>query len=316
MYVYVEWDLAAPEEEELRRRLKGHDVWIKAGGPATEKDRAAFLGAEVALGPVAPAWLAETRQLSWLQLASVGFDSYLPLDWDKLGQRIRVTNLRGVMAEAVAETCLAGILALYRGIDRVVAWQPQRAWRKMELRPALRLLQDSAILIAGDGSMGRRLRELLVPFGGERAVFARTSPQATVRTLDELDAWLPKADLVCAILPETPQTRLIFDAARLAKFKPGAVFVNAGRGSVVDEAALVAALREGRFGGAVLDVTQVEPLPPDHPLWQCPNTILTQHTAGGSCDETRRIIAFFADNFIRYTKGLPLQNVVEWSRGY
>lgn len=98
--------------------------------------------------------------------------------------------------------------------------------------------------------------------------------------------------------------------------KKGTIFVNVGRGSLVDEAALVNALCSGHLGGAVIDVTREEPLRPNHPLWEAPNTVFTQHTAGGSFDELDRKLGFFEQNLRRYRRGKALENVIDWKRGY
>jgi phosphoglycerate dehydrogenase-like enzyme len=170
------------------------------------------------------------------------------------------------------------------------------------------------VLLLGGGSVCTRVRELLAQFRCTFAVFARTS--GDIHTAGELDAALPKADIVCAALPDTEATRGLLDAARIQRFKRGALFVNVGRGSLVDEAALIAALREDRLRGAVVDVTQREPLPPADPLWGSPRTILTQHTSGASDREIPDTIAFFGQNLARYRAGEPLMNVIDWSKGY
>ena len=108
----------------------------------------------------------------------------------------------------------------------------------------------------------------------------------------------------------------VFDAARLSRFKPTALFVNVGRGSVVAEDALAERLHAGRLAGAVIDVTVREPLPQDHPFWTCPNLILTQHSGGGTEDEIDRVIDVFAGNLARYREGKPLAGVVDFEKGY
>ena len=314
MKLYAELNLNAAEASHLRHLVAPDDLWLAQAGQTTDANQAAFQAAEVAFGNVAPARVAHAPGLRWLQLAAVGIDAYRNLNWDNLGQRLICTNLRGVFSEPVAETCLAGILALYRGLDRLIPWQAERNWQKLALRPTLRLLHGRRVVLVGAGTIAQRLHAMLAPVGCAITVFGQQSGH--IHTLAELDAALAEADIVCASLPETDKTRGLFDGARLARLKPGAVFANVGRGSVVDEAALVEALRSGALGGAVLDVTQQEPLPPDHPLWTTPNTILTQHTGGGSSDENSRIIDFFAANLARYRNGEPLHNVVDWRKGY
>ncbi|MFE7618737.1 NAD(P)-dependent oxidoreductase [Streptomyces sp. NPDC057496] len=214
----------------------------------------------------------------------------------------------------MAESCLAGILALHRGIDELSGLRSRGTWAKSVVRPRLRLLSGARVLVLGRGSIARRLAELLGPFGCPISHFARGS--GDIRTLAELDVQLPDFDVVVGLLPGTPGTSGLLDTRRLARMRPGAVLVNAGRGSLVDEEALMSELSSGRLGGAVLDVTGQEPLPAGHPLWTCPNVILTQHTAGGSTDETARVIDLFAENLRRFETDAPLRNPVQWARGF
>jgi phosphoglycerate dehydrogenase-like enzyme len=135
-------------------------------------------------------------------------------------------------------------------------------------------------------------------------------------TLDELDQILPSADIVISTVPDTSRTRGIFDKTRLQRFKQEAVFMNFGRGSVVDENALIEILMQKRIRGAVIDVTMDEPLPENHGLWTCPNTIITQHSGGGTADEVPRKIEWFSDNLKRFRNGETLQGMVDFERGY
>lgn len=315
LQLYVEMPLATEEREALRDLTRADDVWLaEPAKPPGAADLAAFARAEVAFGAVSRELLARGAALRWIQLPSAGVDYYRAIDWAALGGRLVCTNLRGVFNEPVAQTVLAAILGWYRGIDKLVRLQERREWRKLELRPTLRILQGARVLMLGDGALATRVRELLAGFECTFVTFARTA--GDIRTPEELDAALPLADIVCAALPDTPLTRGLLDARRLARLRRDALFVNIGRGSLVDEPALIAALHAGRLGGAVLDVTQREPLPPDDPLWSCPNTILTQHTSAGSPREHLDAIALFGRNLARYREGQTLLNVVDWSRGY
>ncbi|MCX4967540.1 D-2-hydroxyacid dehydrogenase [Streptomyces sp. NBC_00654] len=311
--LYVE----LPLDDSGRARLGGlgsGPVWFAEPGTASAADARALADADIALGNPRAVWVAEASRLRWLQLASVGIDGYLALDWPVLGRRLAVTNLGDVFADPVAESCLAGVLALYRGIDELTGLRTHGTWAKSAVRSRLRLLSGARVLVLGRGSIARRFAELLGPFGCPVSHFARGS--GDIRTLAELDERLPGFDVVVALLPGTPGTSGLLDARRLAMLRPGAVLVNAGRGSLVDEEALVSELSSGRLGGAVLDVTAQEPLPAGHPLWTCPNVVLTQHTAGGSTDEGARVVEVFADNLIRFRSGAPLRNTVQWSRGF
>lgn len=311
--LYVELTLDDDERARLRNLWDGPVRFAEPGTTGAD-DARALADADVALGNPRADRVASAPRLRWLQLASVGIDSYLGLDWAVLGRRLTVTNLGDLFADPVAESCLAGILALHRGIDELSGLRARGTWAKPVVRPRLRLLTGARVLVLGRGSIARRLAELLGPFGCAVSHFARGT--GDIRTLAELDERLPSFDVVVGLLPGTAETRGLLDARRLARLRPGAVLVNAGRGSLVDEDALVAELASGRLGGAVLDVTEQEPLPSGHPLWTCPNVVLTQHTAGGSDDESSRVIDLFAENRLRYGTGAPLRNTVQWTRGF
>jgi len=298
-------DGAAPDE-----------VHVGTGDLACAADREALGKAEVAFGSCPPELLPGAHALRWMQLDSVGCDQYLTLDWGQLGSRLTVTNLRGFFSAAVAESGIGGLLALLRGIDDLMAERTRRAWRQAELRPRLRTLLGMRVLIVGHGSIGHALHERLSSFGCEIITYGTARSGADLVTVTDLDRELPLCDVVFLALPGTPATAGLISRPRLAAMKTGAVLVNLGRGTLVDEKALVASLREGRLGGAVLDVTMREPLPPDDPLWGAPRTLLTQHTAGGWAGETDGKIDGFLANLRRYRAGETLHGVVDWARGY
>ncbi|MGQ0619428.1 MAG: D-2-hydroxyacid dehydrogenase [Panacagrimonas sp.] len=313
--IYVEMIL--PEsEEDLRTRIPRATRAIFSRDLAPGERKQQFLRAKVAYGMIQPDWLRESRNLEWLQLESAGIDGYAGLGRELWTGRIAVTNMKGFFAVPVAETLVAGVLALYRGIDRLIPLQAQRVWKRNEMRAGLRVLHGAHALILGAGSIGLHTRRLLQGFGCITTVYARKAAEAQVRTREALDECLPGMDLVLGCLPDTPGTRDLFDRCRLGLLKPTAVLANGGRGSLIDEVALVEMLQAARLGGAVLDVTRREPLPADDPLWQCPNTLLTQHSSGGSADEVPGKNTFFLDNLGCYLRGAPLANVVDLSRDY
>ncbi|WP_071692000.1 D-2-hydroxyacid dehydrogenase [Nioella sediminis] len=284
---------------------------LRAGiGEAELEETGDLDGCEIAFGNPPPEALAEAGTLKWVQLESVGFGEYADLDWTLLGQRLTLTNLAGFFADPVAETALAGLLALARGVDRLARLQASRTWEGDPIRTRLRLLKGARVVMLGNGAINRRLAELLAPFGCEI-----TALDSSATTAD-LDALLPTADILVATVPDTPATRGLLSAERLALLPRHAVLANLGRGSLIDEDALADALADGRLAGAVLDVTRDEPLPPDHRFWTCPNILLTQHSGGGTADELDRKIDTFLANLARYRAGQPLQGVVDMTRGY
>ena len=270
----------------------------------------AFEQCEVMFGNPPAYWLADNDALRWIQLESVGFGEYAELNWPALNTRLTVTNLAGFFSQAVAESVLAGILALYRGIDRLVGLQRDGIWQGDAIRPTLSTLQGKSVVLFGYGEINRCLADLLRPFR------VRIIPFGSDWTDVQLDGALSTADVVVAIAPDTRKSRGAFNAGRLALMHDGALFVNFGRGSVVEEDALADALCAGRLGGAVVDVTRDEPLPVDHRFWTCPNMILTQHSGGGTADEIDRKINVFEANLMRYRRGEQLTGVVDFSRGY
>jgi glyoxylate/hydroxypyruvate reductase len=270
----------------------------------------AFPNSEVVFGNIPPSWLPHASSTNWIQLESIGFGEYLDLDWQALGERITMTNLAGFFSEPVAETALAGILSLYRGVDQLVLLKEKKQWIGDPMRTQLRTLKGANVVLFGYGAINRRLTELLSPY------------QCFVTHFDigwtpaQLDEALATADIVCCSVPETNTTIGLFDEARLGLLKRNALFINVGRGSIVDENALATALYHHQIGGSVIDVTLKEPLSEEHPLWDAPNTILTQHTGGGTFDEVDRKIEVFADNLARYRKGEPLLGIVNFERGF
>lgn len=315
MNLYIQIPLTETERAAFLGKLGGETVWFADPDNLSEDDRNAFSQAEVAFGYCAPGWVEESTALRWLQLQGVGFDPYLSLDWETLEQRLQLTNLRGG-SQSVAETCVAGILAFTRGIKTAVELRPKHNWCKLELRQAIRSLDGARVLILGSGTIGIAIRQLLIPFGCEVQLYGRRAEASEITGLTELEAALPRADIVCSVLPETEETKNLLNADRIGLLGPECLFVNAGRGSVVEESVLVEALQEKSIGGSVLDVTRAEPLPDNHPLWECDNVNLTQHSAGGSNDEIDRGIRFFLENLERYRSGQLLLNPVNWGRGY
>lgn len=309
-----------PTNRDTRQRLMDlagqHELVICDPSHPDREAESQFQRAEVAFGGVPATWVARSAELRWLQLDSVGVEPYLPLDWESLGARITCTNLHGFFATPVAETVLAGVLALYRGVLILHDLQQHAHWLKNDIRAKLRTLEGASVLLLGAGSIGRRLRELFAAFGAQVITFDRAGSGCDISSTTELDAALPQVDIVVAALPDTPATRNLMNSERLSRLRESAVIVNVGRSGVIDETALIDALQASRIAGALLDVTSMEPLPPDHPLWSCGNVLLTQHTAGGTHDEMDRKISVFAENLRRYLSGEPLQHVVDWRQGY
>ena len=310
MEIYIHVDLSAAQVSRLR--ASAPDAALHFPGSAGNDDgwKVGFLKSEVAFGNVPPQWIPESSNLKWLQLDSVGFGEFLAIDWAKVGKRVTVSNLEGFFAEQVAESCLAGLLAIYRGYVELIRAQGQKTWKGDEVRGRLRTLKGARATLFGYGSINRRLAELLRAFDCEISAFSRGW------TPEELDASLSVSDIVACAAPDTSDTRMVFDRPRLERIRKGAVFANFGRGSLVDESSLANAVNCGRLTGAVIDVTSLEPLPQNHPFWDCEGIVLTQHSGGGDEHETNRKLERFLENLARYRRGNPLVGVVDFARGY
>ena len=189
----------------------------------------------------------------------------------------------------------------------------RHGWPQNELRQNMRLLAKETICIVGYGAIGRRLVELLMPYPVRVIGYRRTpQPDTEIRVIGpaQLSSALAEADHVINILPESTETRRFFDAERFQQIKPGARYYCIGRGTTTDQEALARTLESGHLSAAYLDVTDPEPLPPDHPLWTAPNCYITPHTGGGHYDESFRIVEHFLDNLRRYERAQELINRV------
>ncbi len=267
-----------------------------------------------------PAGLAEAAarcpRLRWVQATSAGAGEQVraaDLPAEAL-ERVTVTTASGVHAVPLAEFAVFGLLAIAKDVPRVVADQRARTWPRP--RRPIRELRGETLFIVGLGRIGLEVARLAKAFGMRTVGFKRTAADPPpcideVHTADRLGAMIEAADAVVVTLPGTAATRGLIDRATIARMRPGCIFVNVGRGSVVDEEALAEALRERRIAGAVLDVFAREPLPAASPLWDLPNVLVSPHTSALSPREDERIVALFLDNLRRYLAGEPLRNVVE-----
>lgn len=307
--------LGTEQRARLRDALHGHVVTF-CGALTEGEKRAAVAGAEVIFGNVPAGWLAGAPRLRWVQLDSAGVDAYLRINQPSRATPVILTNLGGFYDRAVAEAALAGILALYRQLPRLVLAQREGRWVKTEIEPDIRALDGNAVLLLGAGAIARRLARLLTAFDARCRFFSRTPRHGMLHTQEKLNQALAETDLLIDTLPHTAETANFLGRDRLARLKRGAVVANVGRGSTLDESALVALLDAGHLGGAYLDVTAIEPLPAESPLWRHPQVLLTQHTGGRFPGETDRKIAVFLDNCTLFERGKPLRNTVATERGY
>lgn len=271
----------------------------------------ALAEADIAFGqPEADQCLACSRLL-WVHLASAGYTTFAGDDIRTpfIARGMPLTNSSSVYDEPCAQHALAFMLAEARQLPGSIRDQTTtHAWNTPPTRAASFLMKGQTVLLVGYGAIAKRLAELLAPFGLNLVGFRRRprgDETINVHAMAELPHWLPRADWVIDILPAASDTAAFFDGARFAAMKPGAIFMNIGRGATVDQPALLAALR-GHLRAAYLDVTVPEPLPPDHPLWTAPNCIITPHVAGGHEDENDRLVELFLANLDRFVRGQSL----------
>ncbi|MFT4028040.1 MAG: D-2-hydroxyacid dehydrogenase [Novosphingobium sp.] len=251
-------------------------------------------------------------RLKWFNTLSAGVDPF-PLDMFR-ERGVVLTNGAGLNAVPIAEYVVMGMLVLAKGYREVVRAQERHEW--LHEAPGRLELAGSRALILGAGSIGGRVGELLKPWGVE-VVEARRSPAPGVLAGDEWRARLGEFDWVIVTVPSTAQTDRMIGAAELAAMKPTAAILNFARGAVIDQAALIAALRGRAIAAAFLDVTDPEPLPADHPLWGLENCHISMHLSGRSQSKLyRRSAERFLDNLERYGRGESLAYQVDLARGY
>ncbi|MFE5310977.1 NAD(P)-dependent oxidoreductase [Isoptericola sp. NPDC056605] len=277
--------------------------------PGPETDGLLWFGGDLADLRAALASAPGTR---WVQLPSAGVDAYA--DGGLLeAPGITWTSAKGSFARPVAEHALALTLALLRHL-------PERARARSWGRSAGTSLFGADVLVLGAGGIARTYLDLLAPFGTRTVVVRRRAEpvpgaERTVTT-EHLGAELARADVVMVAAALTTQTRALLGAEELAALKPGAVLVNIARGGLVDTDALVAALASGRLGGAALDVTDPEPLPDGHPLWDLPTALITPHTADTAEMVAPLLRARVEENLRRFVAGGTLEGVVDPAAGY
>jgi phosphoglycerate dehydrogenase-like enzyme len=269
-------------------------------------------GADIAFGQPDLADTMRLTRLRWVALSTAGYTRYDRDDFRAAmtARGTPVTGASGVFADPCAQQMLGCMLALVRNLPVQLRNQDgPREWRYLEDRFTATVLTGQNVLLLGFGVIGRRLAELLAPFGCIVTAYRRTprgDEGVKIVTDADVSAALASADHVVDLLPDSPATKLFMNAARFAALKHGARFYNIGRGTTVDQDALIAALKSGQVGAAYLDVMEPEPLPPAHPLWRAPNCFITCHLGGGTGDQDDKLARHFLENLRRFEKHEPL----------
>jgi phosphoglycerate dehydrogenase-like enzyme len=290
-----------------------------------ERFTALVAGAEVLFGipaesPERLAWAVRAAPgLRFVQATAAGAGQQVrraELTADEL-QRVAISSASGVHAVPLAEWSIFGLLAFAKGLPRLRLDATQRSWEHYPTGE----LRGQTLLVVGVGAIGAEVARLASAFGmrviGVKRDLAEQVPHVeSVHPPEQLRELVNGADAIVVTLPLTDETRGLIDRETIERMRDGAVFVNVGRGKVVDEDALIDALQAGKLAGAALDVTAKEPLPPESPLWELENVIISPHTAALSWHENERIVELFAENLRRYLRGDELLSRVDTSAFY
>lgn len=302
------------ELESFREKLGGNELFIFSPNEnGTDGNAAdALQKADVVFGSPDADAVLNAENVKWFQVNFAGYTAYDRADFKKKFEesgRI-MTNSSAVYVEPCAQHVLAMIMALARRLPESLDNQRgAKEWKDTEVRRNSYLLNNQTALILGLGTIGKRLAELLTPLKMNLIGFKRKihgdEPIKTV-TENDLDKYLAEADHVINILPANDATKHFLNAERFSKMKKGVRVYNIGRGTTLDQTALISELKNGRIAEAYLDVTDPEPLPPENPLWTTPNCCITPHSAGGFSLETQFHIEHFAENLRRFENGEEL----------
>lgn len=317
--IYCDMKLSETAARLLRESVGPHEL-VLPGKPAASVLAApeadpAFDTVEIAFGQPAVAAVLGSPKLRWLHVSSAGFTRYDTPEFRAAAKErgLVVSNSSEVYAEACAQHVFAFMLAQSRKLPeglrtRTGSGTPE--W--WSIRGAGTMLRGQRVVILGYGGIAAHLVKMLAPFGMQVSALRRQprgDEPVPIVTFEQLPAALAEADHVVNILPDNAASHHFINAERLRLMKPGAIFYNIGRGTTVDQPALVEAL-QSRLGAAWLDVTDPEPLPEDHPLLALPNCYITPHVAGGHLNESETLVRHFIGNFLRFLAGAPLQDRV------
>jgi phosphoglycerate dehydrogenase-like enzyme len=296
---------------------QGKDVQIALPANADEMNKV-LPEADVVFGALNAEWLAKAKSLRWLQATEAGMERLLYPELIK--SDVVVTNMARMFAPAISETAIGMLLSLTRGLNKY--YIPQFQKRTWNSERNLVEVDGMTMGIVGIGGIGQATA-MRAHYGfNMRILGTDAKPMATpifVETLRE-PGWLmemvPQVDILVSAAPSTKETEGMFNEKVFRAMKKTAYFLNMSRGPLVEEKALVQALKEGWIAGAGLDVAYPEPYPPTGAYWDCPNLVITCHTSGFAPQRQGRLVGLLAENVRRYSSGLPLMNVVDKQRGY
>tara|TARA_B100001057_G_scaffold114542_1_gene112938 strand:+ start:7375 stop:8289 length:915 start_codon:yes stop_codon:yes gene_type:complete len=303
MNIFCSVSLNEIQKDFLKKKIDDNFFFLE---DSREKSFENFMNCEICFGNPEVDWVKKSKNLKWIQLESVGFEKYTKIKISGL----KISNLRGFFSIPVAETALAGILSLKRGIYRLSSLKDKKKWLGSRIRPTLNLLNGSNVLILGAGSIGSKIKALLEKFNCKILMYDKFKNDADLININDLDIHLPDVDILIGCLPENYETRQLLDNYRINLLKKSSIIVNVGRGSLIDEKTLIKNIKSEKLAGAFLDVTDKEPISDDSPLWSIPNIILSQHSGGGYESEVNDKILFFKENLSRYKNKILPKNIV------
>lgn len=314
------WVLPRPFVDHLRRDFPQHkfiDVWDRAALrdalPGADAAFAAYVDRDI---------VGSLDSLKWVQAPAVGVGHILSNEF--VASSIVLTSARGVRAQAMAEHVLGVTLALARQWPHVFRQQLAHRWvlDELEASGTVRTIANRRMGIVGLGAIGIEVARLASAFNMRVSAIRRHVDRPVPPCVDEvlpperLGDLLAASDVIVLAAPQTADTDRLINRDAVSRIKPGAFLINISRGKLVDDDAVVEALKDGRLGGAALDVFTREPLEPESPYWDLPNVIVTPHMSGMMEDYWTPLVALFADNLRRFERGLPLVNVVDKAAGY
>jgi phosphoglycerate dehydrogenase-like enzyme len=306
--------------ERLGKDFPGVEVFYSS---KKRDDDQALRDADVMIGwSLTPEQLRAAGNLRWIYSITAAVDQFLYPEL--ISSEIAISNAGSVHGPVVAEHAIAMVLALAKRLPSAVRYQDRRKWAMEAIwneQPRPREIRGAALVVVGLGSIGAEVASMAAALK-MHVIGVREHPERGAAGAHEvvgyeaLDSTIGQADFVVLAAPLTARTRHLIDARRLQLFKPAAFLINVSRGALVDEAALVKALREHKPAGAALDVFEEEPLSRWSPLWKMPQALITPHTAFLTENVWHRHYEVFAANLKRYMAGQPLEGVIDKKRGY
>ena len=303
-------------KEKLERAAGAECSFIYAGEHGATAENVA--AANIILGTPAPKLINASEKLELLQLNSAGAEQYVRPG--VLAPKTKLTNSTGAYSKAVAEHGAAMLFMMQKKLYLYRDAQKRHEWADFG---TVTSITDATVLVVGLGDIGRHFAGIVKALGAQVIGVKRRPGEKPdcvdeLYTMEKLDEVLPRADVVFSVLPGTPAATHLYTAERFDLMKPDAIFINCGRGAAVENSVLYDALKNGRIASAAIDVSEVEPLPPDSPLWTLDNLMITPHVSGyyHLPHTLERIVDIAAENLGRFMRGEELINVVDFTTGY